>query len=101
MHADIGSVVVIEDEKELRDLAGLLVPAAGSLQETGSQTDPYRLVDPAGGQVVAVTAYFRDLQAAGRSAATLRSYGDGSAAVVPVLVGGRGAVGPGDAGRGA
>ena len=68
-------MVVIEDEKELRDLAGLVVPAAGSLLETGSQTEPYRLVDPAGAPVVAVTAYFRDLQAAGRSAATVRSYG--------------------------
>jgi site-specific recombinase XerD len=75
VHAGLGSVVVIEDEKELRDLARLVVPAAGSLRETGSQADPYRLVDPAGAPVVAVTAYFRDLQAAGRSAATLRSYG--------------------------
>jgi site-specific recombinase XerC len=75
VHAGIGSVVVIEDEKELRDLARLVVPAAGSLQETGCQADPYRLVDPAGAPVGAVTAYFRDLQAAGRSAATLRSYG--------------------------
>ena len=75
MHGAVGSVVVIEDEKELRDLARLVVPAAGSLQETGGQTDPYRLVDPAGAPVVAVAAYFRDLQAAGRSAATLRSYG--------------------------
>ena len=75
MHAGLGSVVVIEDEKELRDLARVVVPAAGSLQETGSQTDPYRLVDTAGAPVVAVTAYFRDLLAAGRSAATLRWYG--------------------------
>ena len=66
---------MIESGEELRDLARLLVPASGSLQETGSQTDPYRLVDPAGGPVTAVTAYFRDLQAAGRSAATVRSYG--------------------------
>jgi site-specific recombinase XerD len=66
---------MIESGEELRDLARLLVPASGSLQETGSQADPYRLVDPAGGPVTAVTAYFRDLQAAGRSAATVRSYG--------------------------
>ena len=66
---------MIESGEELRDLARLLVPASGSLQETGSQIDPYRLVDPAGGPVAAVTAYFRDLQAAGRSAATVRSYG--------------------------
>ena len=55
---------MIESGEELRDLARLLVPASGSLQETGSQADPYRLVDPAGGPVTAVTAYFRDLQAA-------------------------------------
>ena len=66
---------MIEDEEELRDLARLAVPAAGSLQGTGSQADPYRLVDPAGAPVEAVTAYFRDLLAAGRSAATVRSYG--------------------------
>jgi site-specific recombinase XerD len=66
---------MIEGGEELRDLARLLVPASGSLQETGSQADPYRLVDPAGGPVTAVTAYFRDLLAAGRSAATVRSYG--------------------------
>ena len=75
MHAGLWSVVVIESGEDLRDLARLLVPAAGSLQETGSQTDPYRLVDAGGGPVTAVTAYFRDLQAAGRSAATVRSYG--------------------------
>ena len=63
------------DGRELRDLAGLTVPACGSLRETGSQLDPYVLVDPAGMPVVAVTAYFRDLLAAGRSAATVRSYG--------------------------
>lgn len=63
------------DGHELRDLAGLTVPASGSLQQTGSQPDPYVLVDPAGTPVVAVTGYFRDLLAAGRSAATVRSYG--------------------------
>ncbi len=52
----------------------LAVPAAGSLRETGGQPEPYRLVDPAGAPVAAVAAYFRDLQAAGRSAATVRSH---------------------------
>jgi hypothetical protein len=47
---------MIESGEELRDLVRLLVPASGSLQETGSQIDPYRLVDPAGGPVTAVTA---------------------------------------------
>ncbi len=66
---------MVSDGQELRDLAGLTVPACGSLRETGSRPDPYVLVDPAGTPVVAVTAYFRDLLAAGRSAATVRSYG--------------------------
>ena len=75
VEAGLGSGLVSEDEEQLRDLAVLAVPAAGFLLETGSQADPYRLVDPAGVPVAAVTAYFRDLQAAGRSAATVRSYG--------------------------
>jgi site-specific recombinase XerD len=61
--------------EQSRDLAVLAVPAAGSLMETGNRWEPYRLVDPAGAAVTAVTAFFRDLQAAGRSAATVRSYG--------------------------
>ncbi|MDN5919844.1 MAG: site-specific integrase [Pseudonocardia sp.] len=36
---------------------------------------PYRLMDPAGREVHAVSAYFRDLQATDASASTLRSYG--------------------------
>jgi site-specific recombinase XerD len=72
--AVLESVLVIGDE-ELRDLAMLVVPVAGSLVETGNPAEPYRLVDPAGVAVAVVTAYFRDLQAAGRSAATVRSYG--------------------------
>jgi integrase len=36
---------------------------------------PFRLVDPAGVPVEAASAFFRDLLAAGRSAATVRSYG--------------------------
>ena len=63
---------MIESGEGLRDWQGRWFPASGSLQETGSQTDPYGVVDPAGGPVTAVTAYFRDLLAAGRSAATVR-----------------------------
>ena len=66
---------VIEDEEQTRDLAGLVVPLAGALEETADAWLPYRLIDPAGSAVEAVSAYFRDLQAAGRSDATLRSYG--------------------------
>ena len=36
---------------------------------------PFRLLDPAGAIVEPVSAYFRDLQAAGRSETTIRSYG--------------------------
>jgi integrase len=53
----------------------MVVPQVGRLAETGDVCDPYRLVDGAGVVVEAVTEYFRDLQAAGRSTATLRSYG--------------------------
>lgn len=66
---------VTEDEEQARDLAGLVVPLAGSLQATGDPWLPFRLLDPAGEPVEPVSAYFRDLQAAGRSAATVRSYG--------------------------
>ncbi|WP_232491250.1 tyrosine-type recombinase/integrase [Mycobacterium dioxanotrophicus] len=47
----------------------------GSLSATGSKWDPYRLLDPQGRPVGAVAAYFSDLLAAGRSEATVRSYG--------------------------
>jgi len=59
----------------LRDLARLVVPQAGRLVATGDEWDRYRLVDVDGVAVEAVTAWFRELQAAGRAAATLRSYG--------------------------
>ncbi len=43
--------------------------------ETGEACEPYRLVDSTGVPVGAASAFFGDLQAAGRSAATIRSYG--------------------------
>jgi integrase len=58
-----------------RDLARLVVPAAGSLVPSGDPWEPYRLVDADGVVVGPVATYFRDLQASGRSTATLRSYG--------------------------
>jgi integrase len=58
-----------------RDMASLVVPRAGFLQATGGPWDPYRLVGPSGEVVGPVTVYLRDLQAAGRTAATQRSYG--------------------------
>jgi site-specific recombinase XerD len=70
-------VIAIMDgtDKSSRDLATLVVPLAGSLQETTDPWEPYQIIDPAGTVVEAVSAYFRDLQAAGRSEATVRSYG--------------------------
>jgi integrase len=66
---------MLEDEESLRDLASLAVPLTGSLAETGDPWLPFRLIDPAGVPAEAVSVFFADLQAAGRSAATLRSYG--------------------------
>lgn len=47
----------------------------GSLVVTEDPWEPYRLVDSLGAPVAAVAAYFGELQAAGRSMATQRSYG--------------------------
>jgi integrase len=66
---------VFDDLEEVRDLSVLEVPAVGSLVATGSKWEPYRLLDPAGRPVGAVAAFFSDLLAAGRSEATVRSYG--------------------------
>ena len=63
------------DDDDSRDLARLAVPLVGSIEETGDRWLPFRLIDPTGDPVAAVSDYFRDLQAAGRSAATIRSYG--------------------------
>jgi len=53
----------------------MVVPAVGRLVATGDRRDPYRLFDAVGCPVVPVTSFFRELQAAGRSEATMRSYG--------------------------
>jgi site-specific recombinase XerD len=57
------------------DRAAIVVPSAGQLAATRDPCEPYRLLDPTGAVVQAVTDWFADLQAAGRSEATLRSYG--------------------------
>jgi site-specific recombinase XerD len=57
-----------------RDLAALVVASSGSLVETGDPWEPYRLVDQVGATVVPVSAFLRELQAAGRAASTQRSY---------------------------
>lgn len=57
------------------DLAALVVPPTGRLIETADPWEPYRLVGDDGTTVEAVSAWFADLLAAGRSTSTLRSYG--------------------------
>jgi hypothetical protein len=69
------SLLMAEQGDLPRDLGALVVLRVGALIETGDGWEPYRLVDPAGCQVEAVAEYLRDLQAAGRSASTQRSYG--------------------------
>ena len=59
----------------MRDLSSLVVAQVGSLRETGDPWQPWRLLDPDGRDVQGVSVFLADLQAAGRSAATLRSYG--------------------------
>jgi hypothetical protein len=69
------SLLVTEEQDVIRDLATLPVLLAGALQATGDPWEPYRIIDADGETVTAVAGFFRDLQAAGRSEATLRSYG--------------------------
>jgi integrase len=66
--------VAVDDDDARGDLARLRVPLAGALTETGDVFDPFRLVDGGGQPVVPVTGFLRNLQAAGRSEATRRSY---------------------------
>jgi site-specific recombinase XerD len=65
---------MISDDVGERDLVALVVAKVGSVRETGNVWEPYRLSDPAGTAVAAVTAFLNELQASGRSAATQRSY---------------------------
>lgn len=58
-----------------RDLGSLVVQRCGSLVATGEVFEPYRLLDGDGGVIEPVAAFFRELQACGRSVGTLRSYG--------------------------
>lgn len=66
---------MLGEETSDRDLARLVVPRVGRLADTDDPVEPCHLVDAQGGVVEPVMVYFRELQAAGRSAATLRSYG--------------------------
>jgi hypothetical protein len=60
------------------DLAAMVVPQVGRLVEANDAYNPYFVIDADGAVVEAVSEYFRDLQAPGRSAATMRSYGLGT-----------------------
>jgi hypothetical protein len=55
--------------------AWLMVRQIGSLRGTDDPWEPFQLLDPGGAVVEAVREYLNDLQAAGRRAATQRSYG--------------------------
>ncbi len=72
---DIPAMDIDNRQSRSSNLADMVVPQAGRLVATADPWEPYRLLDPAGVAVAAVAAYLRDLQAAGRSPATLRSYG--------------------------
>lgn len=63
------------EQDEPRDLAALVVPKQGVLQDAADPSEPYRLLDPAGAQVGPVAAFLSDLQACGRPASTQCSYG--------------------------
>jgi site-specific recombinase XerD len=67
-------LVIIEGESR-RDLTSLVVPGSGSLEATGDLFEPFRLLGPDGGVVTAAAAFFAELAACGRPAATQRSYG--------------------------
>jgi hypothetical protein len=80
-----------------RDLAALHVPQAGALRVTGLPFEPYQLIGPSGeavGPVAGLLEGSPGVRAAGDDATFVW---DSAAAVVPVPLGGRGAVGPGDA----
>jgi integrase len=66
---------VITDGDAPRDLPRLVVPLSGCLEATGDLFEPFRLVGADGGVVAAAGAFFRELAACGRPAATHRSYG--------------------------
>ena len=56
-------------------MSRLVVPQSGSLEATGDLFEQYQLVDADGVVVAPAGAYFRELAAGGRAAATQRSYG--------------------------
>jgi integrase len=65
---------MIDGISEDRDLAMLVVPRVGAVEAGSDLWEPVRLVDGDGEPVTPVTAFMKELQASGRSAATQRSY---------------------------
>ncbi len=63
------------EENKPPPLASLVIPQVGGLRQTDDPWEPFHLLDPDGVVVPAVSEYLKDLQAAGRRAATQRSYG--------------------------
>ena len=61
-------------EEQGRDLSRLVVGRAGRVVATGDAVEPFRVIGPGGEVVEPVSAFLRDLLAAGRSGSTLRSY---------------------------
>ena len=72
---DIPAMDTDETQANSSNPAAMVVPQVGRLVVTADPWEPYQLLDPGGVAVEAVAAFLRDLQAGGRSAATLRSYG--------------------------
>jgi site-specific recombinase XerD len=66
---------VNQEPVQTRDVARLVVPRCGQLASTGDLGEPYRLIDAGSAVVEPVAAFLRELLAAGRSVATMRSYG--------------------------
>lgn len=65
---------MISDEDAPRDVASLVVPLAGSVQDSEDVFVPYRLVDAESLTVGPASAFLAELQASGRAEATLKSY---------------------------
>src|SRR5690242_9988921 len=89
-----------------RDLSVLVVPRVGAVEAGSDAWVPVRLIDGDGEPVVPVMAFLQELQAAGRSAATQRSYAMDLLRwfrfgwAIEVRVGHRGRMESGDPGRG-
>jgi integrase len=62
------------EDRSRNDLARTAAPLVGRVAATGDPAEPYRLLGPDGVALDCVAVFFFDLQAAGRSEATLRSY---------------------------